>query len=430
MTDCLVIFGESNSGKTYAARILNNIFNKKIIYSDFVISAVCENIRFFFENKEFEAKDIQWYDKIFDSEDDFNNFKDDFKVLLNNNIEFFRTLYNKSIKEKRSASSFRPGVDSPNDVINLGINGKLLNTFGSDIVNLIFKHIVKTSDQFIIEGIYFSNDTNYIKQFKINCKRLVQLQTFFDHDRKIARYAYNMKTMNSIKEIVVNLMNDLFFKKFESPKQNREEIIKPKKEIRKYQIFEEGQIGDSPSFDKIKKLHIPNELTGKSILDIGCNEGFYCFECEKKGANCTGIEFNKTWHDLALKRKEEFSSNVQFLLMNWNDVHSLTQNFDMILFLAAFHYLKDNQLQMLKKLFDKMNPNGLLILELGLSEKNKETFFIDIIKRPAGDLCQYPNKFSIEKLLRDAGFKKVIFQGDGFNIKGDSLPRYIVHAIK
>lgn len=430
MSDCLVIFGESNSGKTYVARILNNIFKIKTIYSDFVISVVCENIRNFFEKKEFDVKDIQWYDKVFDSENDFNNFNNDFKVLLNNNIPFFKKLYDNRIKEKRSASSFRPGVDSPNDVINLGVSGQLLNPFGSNIVNLIFKHIVKTSDQFILEGIYFSTGTNYIKQLEINCERLVYLQTFYDHDSSLARYEYNVKTMDSIKEIVSNLMNDLFLKKSESAKQNQKEINQPKKEIRKYQIFEEGQIGDSPSFEKIKKLHIPDKLTGKYVLDIGCNEGFYCFECEKNGANCVGIEFNKSWYDFALKRKEEFSSNVQFLLMNWNDIHTLTQNFDLILFLAAFHYLKDNQVQMLKKLFDKMNPDGLLILELGLSEKNEETFFIDTIKRPGGDLCQYPNKFSIEKLLKDAGFKKVIFQGDGFDIKGDPVSRYIVHAIK
>ena len=130
MTDCLVIFGESNNGKTYVARVLYNIFKIKTIYFDFIISVSCENIRNFFEKKEFNAKDIQWYAKIFDSENDFNNFNNDFEILLNNNVEFFRKLYDKSIKGTRSASSFKPGIDSPKDVINLAIIGKLGKKFG------------------------------------------------------------------------------------------------------------------------------------------------------------------------------------------------------------------------------------------------------------------------------------------------------------
>ena len=428
MSNCLVIFGETQSGKTYTARILQRIFKTKTIYFDFVISAICESIRNFFEKKEFDDQETLWYKKIFDSEKDFGNFINDLKDIIYSNVEFFEKLYNKSIKGKRSASSFRSDIDSPSDVINLGLLGVSLNPIGSDIIDLVFKYIVKKSDFIVIEGIYFSSGTNYIKQLSSFCNKIVYLQTFYDHDKKIANYEYNMKKIHSIKEIVGNLMDDLFFKKSESKTQNQQKIIK--KEIRKYQIFEKGQIGDSPSFEKIKKLHIPDNLKGKYVLDIGCNEGFFCFECEKRGAQAVGIEFNKTWHNLALKKKRELSSNAQFLLMDWNNIHTLNNKFDLILFLASFHYLKDNQLEMLKKIFDQMNPKGLLILELGLSDKNEETFYIDKIQRPGGDFCQYPNKFSLEKLLKDTGFKEVFFQGDGFNIKGDPIPRYVVHAIK
>ncbi len=202
------------------------------------------------------------------------------------------------------------------------------------------------------------------------------------------------------------------------------------KNVRKYQIFEDGQIGDSPSHEKIKKMGIPEKLNGKQVLDIGCNEGFYCFECEKKGAKVVGIEFNKVWYDLALERKNELSSSVDFFHMNWNEIQKLNYRFDLVLFLAAFHYLRDNQLDLLKKIFEKMNSGGLLILELGISKKNEDAFLIETIKRPGGDICQYPNKFSIEKLLKDAGFSESKIFGKSFDIKGDPVPRYIVHAKK
>jgi len=426
MTNCLVIYGESNSGKTYTARILNNIFECKTIYFDFVISAVCETIRNFFEKKEIKKNKKLWHMKIFDNEKDLDNFLMDVHNLIKNNIEFFEKIYTKSIKNVRSATSFKSGVDSPKDVINLGLLGQSLNPFGSNIIDLVLKHIVKNSVFVIMEGIYFSPKTNYITQLKKFCTKIVLLQTCYDSNNKIGTYEYDMKKFFSIKEIVGKLMDDLFLHKIESKPPNQKKI----KEVRKYQIFEPGQIGDSPSHEKIRKLHIPDNLKEKYVLDIGCNEGFYCFECERRGAQCVGIEFNKTWIDFALKRKDEFKSSAQFLLMNWNEIHTINKKFDLVLFLAAFHYLKDNQLQMLGEIFKKMNPEGLLILELGLSDKNEKSFFIDKIKRPGGDFCQYPNKFSIEKLLKDVGFKKVLFQDKGFNIKGDPIPRYVVHAIK
>src|SRR4051812_41859926 len=44
-------------------------------------------------------------------------------------------------------------------------------------------------------------------------------------------------------------------------------------------------LGDFPAV-KWRQLsrHIPADLTGKSVLDIGCNGGFYSLELKKRGA--------------------------------------------------------------------------------------------------------------------------------------------------
>ena len=67
---------------------------------------------------------------------------------------------------------------------------------------------------------------------------------------------------------------------------------------------------------------------------------------------------------------------------------------------------------------------------MGLSSENEGSFFIEKIKRKLGDVCQYPNKFTIENLLDKAGFNEVKFHGKGFDVKGDPLPRFIIHAKK
>jgi len=166
------------------------------------------------------------------------------------------------------------------------------------------------------------------------------------------------------------------------------------------------------------------------VLDIGCNEGFYCFECERRGAKVVGIEKNIIWYSLALERRNEFSSFVNFVNMDWNDLSTLNYKFDLVLFLAAFHYLKNNQHDFLSKIYEKMKKSGLLILEIGLINKNEDQFHIEEITRPSGEVCQYPNLFSIKKLLKDAGFRDIILYDKGHKQAGDPIPRYFIHTKK
>src|SRR4051794_8937861 len=41
-------------------------------------------------------------------------------------------------------------------------------------------------------------------------------------------------------------------------------------------------IDDTPF--KLTKLHLPQDLSGKSVIDIGCWNGAFSFECERRGA--------------------------------------------------------------------------------------------------------------------------------------------------
>ncbi len=56
-------------------------------------------------------------------------------------------------------------------------------------------------------------------------------------------------------------------------------------------------LGDYPSvkFDAFKHA-IPADLTGKSVLDIGCNGGFYSIEMKKRGADrVVGIDSDEDY---------------------------------------------------------------------------------------------------------------------------------------
>jgi SAM-dependent methyltransferase len=53
-----------------------------------------------------------------------------------------------------------------------------------------------------------------------------------------------------------------------------------------YQTFADTDVGNHEglSIKKWEAMRLPPDLGGKSVLDIGCSEGFFCRQCAKRGA--------------------------------------------------------------------------------------------------------------------------------------------------
>jgi len=406
----LLIYGTSGNGKTYTTRLLSKNFGLHKIEFDYVISIITELVR----NK-FGVKDPkivlqnEFIVRLDGSKEDYNSFKIALEILFEKNNEFFKEFYNKLVEGKKPNVNYDFNVERTS-CVDLGENGMFLKSFAGEIINLVFRYLIKNSSFFVMDGYYFK-DEKFREAVKNRCKSLNYLECFYKDRKNSHIYKLNDQDIKDIKEL--------------------------EKEIKKiigvrppYQIFSEKGIGDSKSYEKLQKLGIPENLSGMNVLDIGCNVGFYCFECEKRGAKCVGIEKDPYWFNEAVKNKEKFSSFVNFVNSDWNSLPSLNYKIDLALFLAAFHYIKDNQLEVLTNIYNKFRKNATLILEIGLLDKEEGKFLIESVKRPAGDVCQFTNKFTIEKLLHDAGFESVVFYGEGWDIRGDDIPRYVIHAKK
>ena len=404
----LLIYGTSGNGKTYTTRILAKDFGLTKIEFDHVINFVTELVRNKF-GKADPKMDIRnhFIKRMFKTDKELVAFKNACDVLVNKNHDFFKEFYEKCVKDKKPTIYYKLQSDR-SSCVDLGKNGMFLKTLVDDIMNLVFRYLIKNSSFFVMEGYYFKVDS-FRESVRKKCDDLNYLECFYKDRKNSFIYKFNEKDLKDLDELKTEV----------------------KKIIRKrpsYQIFSEKGIGDSKSIEKLQKLGIPDDLQGKNVLDLGCNEGFYCFECEKRGAKCVGIERDPYWFNEALKRKNERSSFVNFINDGWDYLPSLNHKFDLALFLAAFHYIKDNQLEVLTNIYNRLSNNGVLILEIGLLNKDEENFLIESVKRPAGDICQFTNKFTIKKLLKDAGFQNVEFFGKGWDMRGDDVPRYVIHA--
>ena len=102
-------------------------------------------------------------------------------------------------------------------------------------------------------------------------------------------------------------------------------------------------LGDFPAYKwKHLRAHIPQDLTGWSVLDIGCNAGFYSFELAKRGATVTAIDRDP--HYLAqaewAARQYRLEDCITFHQMQVYDLAHCHEIFDLVLFMGVFYHLR------------------------------------------------------------------------------------------
>jgi tRNA (mo5U34)-methyltransferase len=106
-------------------------------------------------------------------------------------------------------------------------------------------------------------------------------------------------------------------------------------------------LGDFPAF-KWRQLgsSVPDDLSGCSALDIGCNAGFYSFQLAARGARVLAIDHDEHYLEqgrwaAALLDPE---GRVEFRRMQVYDLADVRERFDLVLFLGVLYHLRHPQL--------------------------------------------------------------------------------------
>jgi tRNA (mo5U34)-methyltransferase len=102
-------------------------------------------------------------------------------------------------------------------------------------------------------------------------------------------------------------------------------------------------LGDYPRFkyDRFAGA-LPADLTGKSVLDIGCNAGFYSVEMKRRGAaRVLGIDADDRYLQQArLVTRELGFEGVEFAKLDVYDVGALGERFDLVVFMGVLYHLR------------------------------------------------------------------------------------------
>jgi len=186
-------------------------------------------------------------------------------------------------------------------------------------------------------------------------------------------------------------------------------------------------LGDYPNIKWQNFKHaVPQDLTGKSVLDIGCNAGFYSIEMKKRGAaRVVGIDSDDTYLEQArFAAAVSGYDDIEFRKLDVYEVGQLGERFDLVIFMGVLYHLR-HPLLALDTLHDTVVGDLLLFQSMQRGSKQLmhldddyafwETSIFDhdaypkmyfVEKRYSHDPTNWwiPNRACVEAMLRSAGF--------------------------
>ncbi|MBX5068330.1 TIGR04290 family methyltransferase [Rhizobium lentis] len=197
-------------------------------------------------------------------------------------------------------------------------------------------------------------------------------------------------------------------------------------EIRGVQTAPDHFLGDYPRFkwDGFKHV-IPADLQGCSVLDVGCNAGFYALEMKRRNAGrVVGLDPDARYLRQARFAAAETGLDVEFRQMSVYDVGRLGEKFDLVIFMGVLYHLR-HPLLALDLLYEHVVGDRMLFQclqrgderipdlkeDYGFSEWSvfdrpdyPKLFFVE--ERYAADPTNWfiPNKPAVQAMLRSSGF--------------------------
>lgn len=203
-----------------------------------------------------------------------------------------------------------------------------------------------------------------------------------------------------------------------------------------YQTFTPNEKSNSDSFGKFNSLKLSKEqIENKNVVDIGCNEGYFCFKLKQLGAEkVIGIDKSQKYIELAKKR--DINSDIIFINDDYHYLDSIAENsIDMVLLLSAMHYMSHPEHrdekdipEIIYMIHRVLKPEGVFIFEGGVYKDNDSNEFIQL-KRKIGDTVYHPTENKLLNILTSI-FSKYQYIGNSVNQGGDPVPRYVYMGIK
>ena len=171
----------------------------------------------------------------------------------------------------------------------------------------------------------------------------------------------------------------------------------------------------------LELMDLPKDLTGKTVLDVGCWDGFYSFECEKRNAKKVVASDRFVWDEHNITdagfdfAHKHLKSKVQKLHSYVEDLPAKNlEKFDIVLMLGVLYHAK-NPIQYIE--IAKELSKGIVVFEtvvdlLSVNVPAVRYYISDELNHDPTNFWGF-NELAMKGMMKDAGYK---------NIKAINLP--------
>jgi tRNA (mo5U34)-methyltransferase len=156
-------------------------------------------------------------------------------------------------------------------------------------------------------------------------------------------------------------------------------------------------LGDYPRIKWERFAHaLPADLTGKTVLDVGCNGGFYSIEMKRRGAErVVAVDVDERYLEQARFAARVSNVSIEFVNLDVYHLRDLGETFDLVLFLGVLYHLR----------------HPLLALDLLREHVVGDLLVVQSLQRGSKDLPRIEEDYSFsERAIFDApGYPKMHF---------------------
>lgn len=156
-------------------------------------------------------------------------------------------------------------------------------------------------------------------------------------------------------------------------------------------------LGDFPRTKFERFAHaVPEDLSGRTVLDIGCNAGFYSLEMKRRGAaRVLGIDHDERYLAQARFAAEVSGLDIEFRRLEVYDVGALGETFDLVIFMGVLYHLR----------------HPLLALDLIREHVAGDMLLFQSLQRGSDRVLDVPREapFSEEAMFEEEGYPVLHF---------------------
>jgi tRNA (mo5U34)-methyltransferase len=152
---------------------------------------------------------------------------------------------------------------------------------------------------------------------------------------------------------------------------------------------------------------IPVDLRGLTVLDIGCNAGFYSHEMKRRGADrVLGIDSDARYLKQAILAADIAGLDIEFRQLSVYQLPLLRERFDIVLFMGVLYHTR----------------HPLLALDLIYAHVSKDMLIFQSMLRGSSEVKSFPSDapFSEVRVFDDPAYPRMhfvehLYAGDATN---------------